>query len=40
MSDLETSKMKQVVVKAPEHIAGVSNKNHTRNADGLLCRKN
>ena len=39
MSDLETSKMKQTVVKALEHIAGVSNTNIVRNVDGLLCRK-
>ena len=39
MSDLETSKMKQTVVKALEHIAGVSNTDLVRNADGLLCRK-
>ena len=39
MSDLETSKIKQAVIKALEHIAGVSNTILVRNADGLLCRK-
>ena len=40
MSDLETPKMKQVIVKALEHIVGVSNTHLVRNTDGLLCRKN
>ena len=39
MHDLETPKIKQTAVKALEHIAGVSNTNLVRNADGLLCRK-
>ena len=38
--DLETEKMKGVVVKALDHIAGVSNSNLVRNADRLLFRKN
>ena len=40
MSDLETPKIKQAIVKALEHIVGVSNTNLVRNTDGLLCRKN
>ena len=39
MHNLETPKIKQAVVKTIEHIAGVSNTNLVRNADGLLCRK-
>ena len=31
--------MKQTIVKALEHIAGVSNTNLVRNAARLLCRK-
>ena len=39
MSDLETSKMEQAVVKSLEHTPGVSNTNLVCNTDGLLCRK-